>query len=367
MKVFCVQRHLDYAINVVNKAISPNNTLPVLNNILIRAEGKHLHFSCTNLEIAISCSIDAEVEKEGAITVPSKLISGYISLLSDQRVGLETKGTDLNISSKSSKTTIKGISSEEFPLIPAVKEDAVFELSTEDLFKSINETVFAASLNTSRPVLSGVVMFYTGDSFRLVATDSYRLAEKTVKVGGNKIEQEVMMIVPARTMQELAKIISKLASKTIKVVMSKNQVLFKAEGIEMTSRLIEGRYPDYKKIIPEQGKTNLVISVEKLATVMKRVNLFARENNNSVHLEAKAGKLVVTSDETKVGKEDSVLEVKVEGEENKISLNSQYLIDVLAQINDENVVININDKTSPAKIMPEKEEGYVYIIMPLKI
>lgn len=368
MKFFCTQRDLDYAINIVNKAISPNNTLPVLNNILVKVEGKKIYFSSTNLEIAINCSIDADVRGEGSITVPAKLITNYISLLTDEKVEVsDTDGSNLVINSSSSNTKIKCINADEFPLIPKIEKGEELIVKTDDLYNAITETVFAASLNTSRPVLSGVFLSTGGGNVKLVATDSYRLAEKSLKLV-KKVEEEVDCIVPARTMIELSKIISKAEGKEVKINVSKNQILFSIDGVELISRLIEGKFPDYEKIIPKEQKTNLIISVEDLSLVLKRVSLFARENNNSVKLSAtNDGKLTVSSEETKVGEEKAELLVKIEGENNKVSLNAQYLLDVLTYINDDKISFIINDKASPAVIRPVKNEGYVYIIMPLKI
>lgn len=368
MKLFCAQRELEYAINIVNKAINPNNTLPVLNNILLKAEGKKLYFSATNLEIAISCSIDAEVRGEGAITVPAKLLTGYISLLKDDKVELNVvSGVDLAINSASSTTKIKGINSDEFPLIPKVEKGHELEVSVDGLHEGIMETVFAASLNTSRPVLSGILLKGKGKEFKLVATDSYRLAEKSVGLEKGP-DEEYSCIIPARTMSELAKIISKAESKKVNVNISKNQVLFKVDGIELVSRLIEGKFPDYEKIIPAEKKTVVEVSVEDLSLTLKRVSLFARENNNSVKLAiTNDGKMVVSSEETKIGEEQAEVDIKVKGDNNKISLNAQYLLDVLTHISDEKILLIINETTSPAVIKLVEKEGYVYIIMPLKI
>jgi DNA polymerase III subunit beta len=368
MKLFCTQRDLDYAVNIVNKAISPNNTLPVLNNILIKAEGKKLYFSSTNLEIAISCSIDADVRGEGSITVPAKLLTSYVSLLTDEKVELSVvEGMSLAITSSSSNTKIKCISADEFPLIPKVDKGQQFNVNIDDLYTAITETVFAASSNTSRPILSGVLMLSKGDSLKLVSTDSYRLAEKTLKISSTPSE-DVYSVVPARTMSELSKIVSKADAKEVKVNVSKNQILFVVDGIELISRLIEGKFPDYEKIIPKENKTKAEVSVEDLSLVLKRVSLFARENNNSVKLSVtNDGKMMVSSEETKVGEEKAELLVKLSGENNKISLNAQYLLDVLTYIGEDKVVLYMNDKTSPAVIKPLKSEDYVYIIMPLKI
>lgn len=356
------------ALNVVNKAINTNNTLPVLNNILLKAEGKKLFFSATNLEIAISCSIDADVRSEGAITVPAKLITGYISLLSDDKVEVSTSdGGNLSINSTSSSTKIKCISADEFPLIPKVEKDQELVIPVNALHEAVTETVFAASTNTSRPVLSGVLLLVNGEFCKLVSTDSYRLAEKQVKLP-QKAVKEAACVVPGRTMMELGKILAKTEEKEVKIVISKNQVLFSVGNVELISRLIEGKFPDYEKIIPKEQKSSFEVSVEDFSLVLKRVSLFARENNNSVKLSASSdGKLVVSSEETKVGEEKAELMIKMQGEDNKISLNSQYLLDVLTYITTDTVVFSLNDKVSPAMIRPVGSDDYLYIIMPLKV
>ncbi|MBI2634168.1 DNA polymerase III subunit beta [Candidatus Peregrinibacteria bacterium] len=368
MKLFCAQHDLDYAINIVNKAINPNNTLPVLNNILLKAEGKKLYFSSTNLEIAISCSIDADVRSEGAITVPAKLITGYISLLTDEKVELSlTEGVNLTIESSNSHTKIKCINADEFPLIPKIEKGQEFSVKTAHLLKAITETVFAASLNTSRPVLSGVLTYTKGDIVILAATDSYRLAEKKTKLS-KKPTEDIYCIVPARTLMELSKIIGRAEGSDVKVNVSTNQISFSIDGVELVSRLIEGKFPDYEKIIPLDKKTEFSVSVEDLSLVLKRVSLFARENNNSVRLNVtNDGKALVSSEETKVGEEKAEVSVKVNGENNKISLNAQYLLDVLTYIGEEKATIILNEKTSPAVIKPLNSDEYVYIIMPLKV
>lgn len=368
MKLFCSQRDLDTALNIVNKAISPNNSLPVLNNILLKAEGKKLYFSSTNLEIAISCSIDADVRGEGAITVPAKLITNYVSLLTDQKVELSV-GSDVSLAveSSTSHTKIKCISADEFPLIPKVEKEHEFSVKVEEFYEAINEVVFAASMNTSRPVLSGVYLISGAKGVKMAATDSYRLAERGV-LPIKKPQQDLACIIPARTMMELAKILGKAMDKEIKVVVSKNQILFSVGEIELISRLIEGKFPDYEKIIPSEKKTTFEVSVEDLSLVLKRVSLFARENNNSVKLTAtNDGKLLISSEETKVGEEKADVLIKIEGENNKISLNAQYLLDMLTYVNDDKILFVMNDAASPALIKPLKRDNYSYIIMPLKV
>jgi DNA polymerase III subunit beta len=368
MKLFCSRKDLESALNIVNKAIGSNNTLPVLNNVLVKAEGKKLNFSATNLEIAISFFIDADVRSEGAITIPAKLITSYISLLNEEKVELSaSEGLNLLVQSSTSTTKIKCISADEFPLIPKVDPEHEFSVPVEDLDIAIMESVFAASTNVSRPVLSGVYLDIQGDEMKMVATDSYRLAERKIGLK-DKIDGSFNCIVPSKTIAELGKVTSHTSAKEVKISLSKNQVLFKVGNVELVSRLIEGKFPEYERIIPKEGKTKVDVSVEDLALVLKRVSLFARENNNNVKLTAtNDGKLVVATDETKVGEEKAEVLIKIEGENNKISLNSQYMLDVLTYLNDEKIEIEMSDKLSPAVIRPVDREDYVYIIMPLKV
>jgi len=368
MKLVCAQADLERAVNIVSKAITPNTTLPVLNNILLKAEDKKLHFAATNLEVAIQYFIAAEIKSEGSVTIPAKLLSSYVSLLTDDKIEMElTDGDTLLVKSASSQTKIKGINANEFPVIPKVEKENSLKIPTKTLETAINQCVFAASTNTSRPVLSGGLFDVKKDTLKIVATDSYRLAEKTIELK-EKTNLDIECIVPARTVMELGKILSKAEGEDVELDVSKNQVLFVCGEVKLISRLIEGKFPPYDKVIPKETKTKLEVAVADLANVVRRVNLFARENNNSIKLTAtNDGKLGISTDETRVGEEKSEVAVKIEGENNKIALNAQYLLDVLNYVEGENVKLEIDDKLSPAVVKPMKEKDYVYIIMPLKI
>lgn len=368
MKLICSQVDLERAINIVSKAITPNTTLPVLNNIMLKAEENKLFFAATNLEVAIQYFIPAEIKSEGSITIPAKLIGSYISLLKDEKVELNLgDGETLQIKAASSQTKIKGINASEFPSIPKLEKENSVKVKTKDLSKAVTQTVFAASPNTSRPVLSGVLFDFDNDTVKTVATDSYRLAEKTLHLN-EKATNSIQCIVPSRTVSELGKILGIVQEEDTEISVSKNQALFVMGDIQLMSRLIEGKFPPYDKIIPKETKTKLEVNVAALVNVVRRVSLFARENNNSIKLSAtNDGKLSISTDETKVGEEVAELDVKITGENNKIALNAQYLLDVLNFIDSETIMLEIEDKLSPAVITPIKEKDYIYIIMPLKI
>jgi DNA polymerase-3 subunit beta len=369
MKVNINQQSMAFALNMVSRAINPNNTLPILNNILLEAKNGKLIFSSTNLEIAITYSVEAKIIKEGSLTIPSKLISSYVSLLPNEELELEMlEDLSLEIKSKKADTKIKGLKADDYPTTPEIKDDHTFTISSKVLEKAINETVFSASLNSSRPILSGVYLNLEGDSATMVATDSHRLSEKKFKLA-KPVKEKISCIIPAKTMQELSKIISSFDSSEVKVVISKNQALFSIDNLKLTSRLIEGNFPEYSKIIPTESKTIAKIKSSDLTLALKRIMLFAKEVNNSIHLDfsIEDKKLMISTDETRIGEEKSKLDIEITGEMNKISLNSQYLLDVLSIKEGEKILIEINEKHSPIKIRPEKNDDFIYIIMPLKV
>lgn len=370
MKLFVDQKSLAFALNIVNKAVSLNNTLPVLNNILLKAEGKKLFFSSTNLEIAINYWIPAEVHNEGSITIPAKLFTNYIHLLrEDESIEFKLEeGLTLLIKSKSSRTKIKGIAADEFPLIPQIEQPQIFTLSASVLKQAIEQVVFAASLNISRPTLSGILFSIDKDVCTLVATDSYRLAEKKISFS-NKNKIHLQSIIPAKTILELGKILLNITRDAIvEISISQNQTLFKIENIELISRLIEGSFPDYEKIIPQHTCTKAQVQVSDFLLAVKKVSLFVSEDSNNIRISVTHdGKMTLSTGETQVGEETTEIPIHIEGENNQIGLNFQFLLDILHSIGSDTVLLEMDSKISPVILRPYQKDDYVHIIMPLKI
>lgn len=366
MKIKCTQHDLSSALAIVNRAVSSNNTLPVLNNIRLFAEKGELKLSATNLEIAINATVMAEVEREGSITVPAKSIAAYIGLLKNEMLELELSGTDLLIKSTGSDTNMKGIPSDEFPLLPKIDSGITLFLPADAVRNAIDMVAFAASTNISRPVLTGIFWQMSGDSMKLAATDSYRLAEKTMVLEEN-IEEDVKFILPAKTAQELSKILGMLDCETLEMRIGKGQIVFTANGVELTSRLIEGNFPDYEKILPTESKTKANILTDDLTLALKKMSVIVRDNNNNVKLSVGSGKVSIVSDETQVGYGNSDLEAETNGDTQETALNASYVLEVLSHLKDDRVYLGLNDGLSPVKVEPAEESGYVHIIMPLKI
>lgn len=367
MRLTCSQKDLASALGITNKAVGANSTLPVLNNVLVKAEGKKLYFTTTDLEIAISYWIDAEIKNEGEITIPSKLFTNYINYLKDEKVDITIEeGDSVLIKTNDSNTKVKGIPANEFPSIPTVEKEGVFKVGVREFMVAINQVAFAAALNTTRPILTGVYLTVDKDELKMAATDSYRLSEKILKI--KDPSGEIACIIPVKTLLELSSTLSLVKEDgEVEVIVSKNQIFFSVEKIKITSRLIEGQFPNYQQVIPKESKTKVFLNASELSLVLKRINLFAKENNNKILMKVDKESLIVTTDTTQYGVGEVVVKTRVEGEENEIALNSQFILDVLGNIGSKEVVVELGVKTNPAIIRPADKSDYTHIIMPLKI
>lgn len=371
MKVTIAQEDLLESLKTVSRAVSSHNTLPVLGNVLLRAENKKLHLCATNLEISITTSCEAQVKNEGAITVPAKVITSYASLLSKkEEVELSvSSGNTLEIQSKTSKTKIKGIAADEFPQVTRVDAGAKLSLKGTDFRQAVQQVSFAAQEHSSRPILSGVLFTAKKDELKMVATDSYRLSEKSLKLG--KAVEDVTSVLPVRAVMEADRLVG-AAEGDITIVVGENQAMFTAGDTELVTRLIEGQFPDYEKIIPKESATKVEIDREELSLAVRRISIFARENNQHMKLEAlQDGSVVVSTDSTQIGEDRATLPAKVEGENNSTALNADYVLDVLAALpQSEKVKIETLGKKnplSPAVFRPQKGDDFLHLIMPLKM
>lgn len=364
MKVSVLKENLAKALSTCGRVVSTRGSLEILSNVMLSTESGRLKISATNLEVGINYWLGAKVEKEGAITVPARLLTDIVSSLSSEKVELELEELNLHLNSDKDKLTIKGISVEEFPLIPSI-DTTSFKISSRVLRDALNLVNFAAALDEARPVLSGVYMNVDGDKLTLAATDSYRLAEKVIKLD-KKVTDKYEIIIPARALIELARTLADF-DEDIKVCINDNQILFAATEVEFTSRLIEGNFPNYKQIIPENNDTKAVVKASDLASILKVASLFARENANSVNIFVRAkGKIEVNATSSQIGDSSSVVEAVVDGKDGEISFNSRYILDVLSNLKDENIEFEISGKLNPGVIRPEGSKDYTYIIMPLR-
>ncbi len=368
MKLSCLQENLNKGLNAVGKIVGIQTDLPVLSNILIKTDEGRLKLSATNLEIGINFWVGAKIEKEGAITIPAKILVDYVNSLPNKKVSLLSEKDILKLSCEGNKASINGISAEEFPLIPDVKPRASFKLKPEVLKEIISEVVVASAVDESRPVLTGIYCCIDGDQLKLAATDSYRLAERTVTLP-KKSKEKITIIIPSVTLKELSRIIfSDPEIKEINCKIGDDQIMFDLQDGTLTSRLIDGKFPAYQQIIPAKNKTKAVVNIKEFVNVIKTGTVFSKDSSNNVNLSVKkTGEIEVKATAAQVGENISMLKAKVTGEGGEIAFNSKYLLDGLANIPGEEVVLEINDKLNPGVLRPtDDSKKYLYIIMPLR-
>lgn len=365
MKVSCTQENLNRGLGIVSHMVGTRTTLPVLNNILLKTEKGRLKLSATDLEIGISTWIGGKVLKDGAVTCPARLISEFTTTNTDKTINLELRDSTLNISSDHFKANIKGIEASEFPLIPEVKAGVTIEMPARSFKEAILQTVIACAIDETRPVLAGIYIVLANDKMKLVATDSYRLAEKTIQI--NKNSDGAKFIIPARTMAEVARLIDDTLEKII-INVGENQVEFKLGPTEIVSRLIEGSFPDYEQIIPKNIKTKVELNTNQFANAIKMASFFARETANNIKLKVtKPKNIQVLAVSPQVGDNVSDIEANFEGDESEIAFNAKFILDCLQIINTEKVDLELSGSLAPGVIRPAKDKNYLYIIMPLRM
>lgn len=366
MKILCTQEKLNKGLLIVSRIVGSRTTLPVLSNLYLEAKDGELQLSATDLEIGVKTKVGAKIDDQGAITIPARLLSEFIAANNDESITLETKELTLHLKSARYEANIKGIDPAEFPQIPEIAKDSLIELSAKDFIKAVSEVIIACAADDTRPVLAGVYFKFEKEVLYLVATDSYRLAEKKIEAPGLAVEKE--FIVPARTMQEVLRIAgSDETVEKISISASENQVSFIIGDTQIVSRLIEGVFPNYKQIIPSSFRSSANLELKELISAVKMSALFARQGANNIKIKFSSQGMVITSVADQIGDNISTVAAAVTGDEVEIAFNVKYVLDILQVLADKNILFEVNDKASPGVIRPEKAKDYVYIIMPLRV
>lgn len=364
MELKVTQENLNQALSIVARVASGRSTLPILSNVLLQITDKRLKISATNLDIAISKFVGAKVVKEGSLTVPARLLQDFIANLPTTTIHLKQEDNKLHIKTENHSSTINGITAEEFPVMPTIKDGENWALPAKDVKKALQQVIIAASNDESRPILTGVYLKTEDNNLYMAATDSYRLAEKLV----GKMDKKISVILPATAAQDLLRIISDTAtSSKISVTNDGQQVRFEVNDTELIARLIDGQYPDYKKLIPVDFETEAIVNKTELINITKVSNLFARESAGSIVIKTKKndGKIEIQSVASQIGENTASADAKVSND-SEITLNARFLLDGLQAIDGEDISICFNGKLQPVLIKEANSTGYTHIVMPLK-
>lgn len=362
MKLQVTQENLNRALGSVARVANTRGTLPILSNVLIKTSNNRLSLSATNLDIAITHYIGAKVKDEGSITVPARLMQDFVGSLPEGVIDLVLEETKLHVTTDQYNSVVNGIVADDFPVMPAITEGSSWTVSSSVLKKGLQQVVFAASNDETRPVLTGVLLQSIKGKLYMAATDSYRLAEK--QIGANK--EDVQLLIPATALQDLLRVLGD-GETEVHVTHDDVQVLFKVGDVELVTRLVEGKYPDYRKLIPENFATKATLKRADFVNVTKVSSLFARESAGSVTIEVDEEKqqISIRSVASQLGENTASATAKVEGS-GSITLNSKYLLDGLNAIGGDEVEFGFNGKLEPTLLHDKANSDYQHIIMPLK-
>ncbi|MFZ2154469.1 MAG: DNA polymerase III subunit beta [Candidatus Moraniibacteriota bacterium] len=378
MKLVCTQENFKKAVSIVDKITAKQITLPILKNILLETKDGRLIFSSTNLEIGIICKIGAKIEREGKIAVPSRMLSDFIlNLPKEENIEIELNGQILNINCGKYKAKINCLDSEDFPIIPERKNENQISIINNELRDIINKSLSSVSLNDIRVEFTGVNLTFADNSVYFASTDSFRLNEYEVNIKENSVYAEIKgtsLIIPAETLRELNKILHiNDENEEVLLTIENNQIFFDIGDIKMVSRLINGKYPPYKQIIPSEFKTEVVINKNELLQAIKIASIFTKKTDGEINLVLEnENQLIVKSGLQESGENQTELTIEKTGENQNFVLNPKYLIDGLNVMDNNKIKILINDSISPIILKMFDNSGekiidnFIYIIMPIR-
>lgn len=373
MQVTCLRENLSRGLSNISRAVAARATLPVTQNVLLESDNGQLKLTATNTEISISTWIGAQMEGDGTVTVPARMLTDFVNSLPGQTVKIEfqTEPVGVVVTCDKFNATINGIAAEEFPPIPTVDGGAEVTIPADAFKGALERVVFAAATDDSRPVLTGVKVELAGDSFTLAAADGFRLAVENGKLG-ESVSDDVGVIVPAKTLAEVERLLGD-GSSSVVLSMDANgrSAKFRMDTSEVVTSLVQGTFPDYEKLIPTSYGTKATIGLASMVQATRAASIFARDGSGIIRVivgpgESDApGSVKVISRAEEVGSNENELDASVEGEETKVAFNSKFLMDVLNVMNGDDFDLETTTPSSPGVFRSAKHEGYTHVVMPM--
>ena len=375
MRVSCLQENLAKGLSIVGRAVAPRSTLPVLGNVLLSTDNGRLRLAATNLEIGITCWIGAKVEEEGAVTVPARTFVDLVNALPQDRVDMElaVRTQTLNVRSGRFENNIKGIDAQEFPILPSFEEDSAIQIAPDALKKMIEQVAFAAAMDESRPILTGVLAKFSDDRLVFAAADGFRLSVRAAPLL-TPVGKPIEVIIPARALAELGRVSGEQKDPvSILFPPQRSQVLFHLGNVELVSQLIDGKFPDYSAIVPKRHETRAVMDTAPLLKACRAASVFARENSNIARVtiapgsELAPGHVTVQATSAETGDNAGELDASVEGAPIEIAFNVKFMIEVLSVAGTPQVALETTSPSSPGMIRPIGDDAFTHVIMPMHI
>lgn len=374
MKILASQNQLMSGLQIVQRAISSKNTLQFLNGIYLEAKNDQLRLRATDLEIAIECTIPVQVHEEGVVLVPAKYFVEIVKRLPDLEIlmELEENSNILTLSYGSSQVQLNTYNPEEYPLLPEIEGEYEFEVNCDLLINAIRQVIVAASQDTSRPIFTGVLMeVEEGENIKLVSSDTHRLAYRQIKLNGPaRPGLNCSVIIPSRSLNELSRIF-RPEDNILGIKIADNQILFQTEDVVLISRLIEGQFPNYKQVIPQEYHTRVRLLTKSFNDSVERASLLSRDDlktrSNVIKLNIQGNNLTITSNSAEIGNIHEEIPIYLEGEATEIAFNGRYLIDVLRVIDQEEITLDLTGSLGPGIIRPVDSDNCLFLILPIRL
>ncbi|MBU1089033.1 DNA polymerase III subunit beta [Patescibacteria group bacterium] len=372
MKFSVLQENLNTALSHVSRFVSAKTQLPILKNILFAIDNGRLKLSATDLKIGINYWIGAKIEKESSITVPAKEITEFISYLSPGKLDISVNDKSLlSVHSPNAQSSFTTMPSDDFPTQNTSKKKYTFDLDYSLLSETVAQIAFAAATDDNRPVLTAVLWQFTPQAFTMVATDGFRLSVKTSKlinpINLDKQQSPVTFLIPSKALSEIVRLSKNEKKINVALTNDERQVVFVLEDLELLTRLIEGDYPDYQKIIPKEFNTKLTIDKEDFSQAIKIASVFARESANIVRFKVDKNSVELTANAPQVGQNKNTLEAKVEGESMEIAFNYKFISDFLSICKGDFVTVKLNQSLSPGIFEDQNDPNFTHVIMPVRL
>lgn len=374
MKVTVTQENFSKGLGYVSKAISSNPSIPVLANVLIEVSENVLKLSTTDLELGISTQIGADIQENGKVTVDARTLSEFVNSLSSGKLNIELKENILMVKNKFNSADFNVVSAEEFPPLPKADDKVDMKINALHFAKAINKVTFSAASDDSRPVLTGILFEATQKKLSMVGVDGFRLSRKIVEIKRSK-KSEFSHIVPAKALNEVARIAQDLCEDgdfvEVFILGEKNQMLFKIKDVEISTRLIEGEFPEYKQILPKDVQFRFSADKDSLAQTVKVVNIFARAavgNKAIFEFIPSQNSLKLSAQVADVGENESIVEIHdVEGDNLKTGYNVGFLNDMISAVEGDEVVFETNGVTAPGVFKDKDDKDFLHVIMPMRL
>lgn len=367
-----LQENFNSALSNVSRFVSSKAQLPILNNILLSTDNGRLKLSATNLELSINYWIGAKIDQEGSTTIPAKEITEFVSYLPTGKIDLKLSLSNLlTLTSTKTESSFTTIPSTDFPPFPQINPNNIFEFDLPLLSQAISQIAFSAATDDTRPILTSILCQFASNNLTLVATDGFRLSFKSIKLV-NPIQLKsgqdiVTFLIPAHSLIEVIKLAKNTPKVKIGLTTDEHQVVFILDDVELISRLIEGEYPDYKRIVPDSYTTKIYINRDELSQAIKIASVFARVSANVVKFNIKGSSIDLTANAPQIGQNKVTVDARVEGEPLEIAFNYKFVSDFLNVCKSQEIIIELNESLTPAFFHDQSDPEFTHIIMPVRL